>query len=76
MKTLVADVDRINEVRIKNGLTVKALAKKAKRSSSAVYAVLRGDSQGPSIIKSLCEALGLSPDEIWLTDGKRKQEDR
>ena len=56
----------LEKTRILKGFTKQELAEKSFISDSTISRVLTGQSSFPPTIKAVSEALGLTPEEVWM----------
>jgi transcriptional regulator with XRE-family HTH domain len=64
----VVDGNAIRDRRLALGMTMRELGKRSKTSLNTVYRLERGGPALPGTAKALADALGCSPNDIYVND--------
>lgn len=66
------DVNKIDFARRRKGLLKRELAEKVGIHPQSLSRVLSGETSNPKTIKAICDALGLSMEEVYI-DGEKEE---
>jgi transcriptional regulator with XRE-family HTH domain len=69
MTTPILSVSKIRNLRLRRGMSQEALAERTGLTNVTISHIETGRTPRPSTVVKIAEALGVSPEDLWESDG-------